>query len=114
MQELSIRLITKVIAEACARGIASSTGGLNLSTDDEDTPEVKIKKATVTSGKALNIVEEAELSEPEVEVAQDAPTEETAEEAVVESDTEIVEAEEAKEVKEAEEASVDLSDAHGN
>jgi len=73
----SIRLITKVIAEACARGIASSKGGLNLSTDDEDTPEVKIKKATVTSGKALNIVEEAELSEPEVEVAQDAPTEES-------------------------------------
>jgi len=73
----SIRLITKVIAEACARGIASSSGGLNLSTDDEETPEVKIKKATVTSGKALNVVEKAELSEPEVEVAEEAPTEES-------------------------------------
>jgi len=74
----SIRLITKVIAEACARGLASSTGGLNLPTDDEETPEVKIKKATVTSGKDVNIVEKAELSEPEVEAVQESPIEESA------------------------------------
>jgi len=110
----SIRLITKVIAEACARGLASSTGGLNLASDDAETPEVKIKKAAVTSGKALNLVEKGELSEPEEDVPADIVLEETAEEAVVESDTEIVEAEEAKEVKEvkeAEEGSVDSSDA---
>ena len=110
----SIRLITKVIAEACARGLASSTGGLNLASDDAETPEVKIKKAAVTSGKALNLVEKGELSEPEEDVPAEIVLEETAEEAVVESDTEIVEAEEAEEaeeVKEAEEGSVDSSDA---
>jgi small subunit ribosomal protein S2 len=61
----SIRLITKVISDACERGLASSKGGaVNIQSDD-DTPAVKIKKATVTSGKALNLVKEAELSEPE-------------------------------------------------
>ena len=61
----SIRLITKVISDACARGLASSKGGaVNIQSDDEATP-VKIKKASVTSGKALNLVEEAQLSEPE-------------------------------------------------
>ena len=61
----SIRLITKVISDACARGLSSSKGGaVNIPSDDE-APPVKIKKASVTSGKALNLVEEAELSEPE-------------------------------------------------
>ena len=61
----SIRLITKVISDACTRGLASSQGGaLNIHSDDE-APAVKVKKASVTSGKALNLVEEAELSEPE-------------------------------------------------
>ena len=61
----SIRLITKVISDACTRGLASSKGGaLNIQSDDE-VPAVKVKKASVTSGKALNLVEEAELSEPE-------------------------------------------------
>jgi len=67
----SIRLITKVISDACARGLASSTGGLNLATSDEEAPAVKIKKAAVTSGKALNIVEDAELSEPEAPVLEE-------------------------------------------
>ena len=61
----SIRLITKVISDACSRGLASSQGGaLNIQSDDE-APAVKVKKASVTSGKALNLIEEAELSEPE-------------------------------------------------
>ena len=61
----SIRLITKVISDACTRGLASSKGGpLNIQSDDE-APAVKVKKASVTSGKALNLLEEAELSEPE-------------------------------------------------
>ena len=61
----SIRLITKVISDACTRGLASSKGGaLNIQGDDE-APAVKVKKASVTSGKVLNLVEEAELSEPE-------------------------------------------------
>ena len=67
----SIRLITKVISDACARGLASSTGGLNLATSDEEAPAVKIKKSAVTSGKALNIVEDAELSEPEAPVLEE-------------------------------------------
>ena len=61
----SIRLITKVISDACTRGLASSKGGaLNIQSDDE-APAVKVKKASVTSGKVLNLVEAAELSEPE-------------------------------------------------
>ena len=71
----SIRLITKVITDACARGLASSTGGLNLSSSDEETPAIKVKKAAVTSGKALNIVEDAELSEPDEEVAAEVEAE---------------------------------------
>jgi len=81
----SIRLITKVISDACARGLASSQGGaLNIQTDDE-APAVKVKKAAVTSGKALNLVEEAELSEPE----EDLPIE--TDEAIEESSGETVE-----------------------
>jgi len=65
----SIRLITKVISDACARGLASSQGGvLNIQTDDE-APAVKVKKASVTSGKVLNIIEKAELSEPDEALA---------------------------------------------
>ena len=65
----SIRLITKVISDACARGLASSKGGaLNIQTDDE-APAIKVKKASITSGKALNLVEEAELSEPEKDLS---------------------------------------------
>jgi small subunit ribosomal protein S2 len=67
----SIRLITKVISDACARGLASSQGGvLNIQTDDE-APAVKVKKASVTSGKVLNIIENAELSEPDEALAVD-------------------------------------------
>jgi small subunit ribosomal protein S2 len=109
----SIRLITKVIADSCARGLASSSGGLNIPSNDEEVPAVKVKKTAVTSGKALNIVEDAELSEPEEDVpaeivleeSSSEATEETLEEAVIEAEAQIVEA---KEVKE---ESVDLSDA---
>ena len=61
-----------MISDACARGLASSKGGaVNIQSDDE-APPVKIKKASVTSGKALNLVEEAELSEPEEVLSTDA------------------------------------------
>jgi small subunit ribosomal protein S2 len=60
----SIRLIAKVITEACERGLSSSKGSaLNIGTEDEETPAVKVKKVSVTSGKAANLVEEAALSE---------------------------------------------------
>ena len=76
----SIRLITKVISDACARGLASSQGGaLNIQADDE-APAVKVKKASVTSGKALNLVEEAELNEPEEPLS--AETEEVSDESL--------------------------------
>ena len=81
----SIRLITKVISDACARGLASSQGGaFNIKADDE-APAVKVKKASVTSGKVLNLVEEAELSEPEealsteIEEISDEPVEDQVE-----------------------------------
>ena len=62
----SIRLITKVISEACARGLVSSSGGvLNIPSEDDQVPAVKVKKVSVTSGKVLNLVEEAALSKPE-------------------------------------------------
>ena len=80
----SIRLITKVISDACARGLASSQGGaLNIQTDDE-APAVRVKKASVTSGKALNLVKEAELSEPEEDLSIQAEeaTDESAEDLV--------------------------------
>ena len=81
----SIRLITKVISDACARGLASSQGGaFNIQADDE-AQAVKVKKASVTSGKVLNLVEEAELSEPEealsteIEEISDEPVEDQVE-----------------------------------
>ena len=84
----SIRLITKVISDACARGLASSQGGtLNIQTDEEALP-IKVKKASVTSGKALNLVEEAELSEPEddLQIEADTANDEPAEDSVETSD----------------------------
>jgi len=101
----SIRLITKVISDACARGLASSTGGLNLATSDEEAPVVKIKKSAVTSGKALNIVADAELSEPEAPVLEETSDSETAsqESPVEESDvSDVVEVEQEASLDDAE------------
>jgi small subunit ribosomal protein S2 len=110
----SIRLITKVISDACARGLASSQGGvLNIQTDDE-APAVKVKKASVTSGKVLNIIENAELSEPDEALAVD--TEEASNEIMedaVESNNESSEipAEEPNELDNAtEDAAIDSAD----
>ena len=92
----SIRLITKVISDACARGLASSQGGaLNIKADDE-VPAVKVKKASVTSGKALNLVEEAELSEPEEDLPME--TEEVTEDSVETTDESTNESAELSEV----------------
>jgi hypothetical protein len=64
--------------------LASSQGGaLNIQADDE-APAVKVKKASVTSGKALNLVEEAELSEPEEDLPME--TEEVTEDSVETTD----------------------------
>ena len=86
----SIRLITKVITDACARGLASSTGGLHLSSSDEEAPVVKVKKVAVTSGKALNIVEDAELSEPDEDVTAEVIEEVISEASPVEEVEEVV------------------------
>ena len=104
----SIRLITKVISDACARGLASSQGGaLNIQADDE-APPVKVKKASVTSGKALNLVEEAELSEPE-----EALSTETAEASDESSEDQVEDSNQSKEESEevASEDSSELEDA---
>ena len=49
---------------------------------------MKVKKAAVTSGKALNLVEEAELSEPEEDlpIGKDDASEASAEDKVEQSD----------------------------
>ena len=86
----SIRLITKVITDACARGLASSTGGLHLSSSDEEAPVVKVKKVAVTSGKALNILEDAELSEPDEDVTAEITAEVISEASPVEEVEEVV------------------------
>ena len=84
----SIRLITKVISDACARGLASSKGGTVNVQSDDDAPAVKIKKASVTSGKALNLVKEAELSETEevLSIDQEEPSYETYDDSVDQKD----------------------------
>ena len=100
----SIRLITKVISDACVRGLASSQGGaLNIQADDE-APAVKVKKASVTSGKALNLVEEAELSEPEEALSNE--TEEASDESL---EDQVVDSNQSKEESE-EVASEDSSE----
>jgi len=99
----SIRLITQVITEACARGLSSSKGGaFNTISEDDDIPEVKVTKALATSGKAANLVEEASLSEPDEESAVDSAKEESvpgtadeasAEESLTSSESEVAEEE---------------------
>jgi small subunit ribosomal protein S2 len=86
----SIRLITKVITDACARGLASSTGGLHLSSSDEEAPVVKVKKVAVTSGKALNILEDAELGELDEDVTAEVIAEVISEASPVEEVEELV------------------------
>ena len=109
----SIRLITKVIADSCARGLASSTGGLNLPSNDEETPEVKVKKATVKSGQDQDTTEDLEISEPDGEVSEEnvlkAVDEDSKDEPIIASDevaleeeinnTSNVEAKESEDVK---------------
>ena len=51
----SVKLVTKVIADSCATGLANSKGGTILSSD-EDAPVVTIRKASTTSGKVANLV----------------------------------------------------------
>ncbi len=60
----SIKLITKVIADACSTGLANSKGGV-IANDEEDAPMVTVRKTNVTSGKVLNIVSSADEEEPD-------------------------------------------------
>ena len=62
----SVRLVTKVIAEACARGLSNIKGGVIVS-DDEDAPVVKVKKVGATSGKVVNLINSADDEEPDLE-----------------------------------------------
>ena len=62
----SVRLVTKVIAEACARGLANVQGGI-IAGDDEDAPVVKVKKVGATSGKVVNLINSADDEEPELD-----------------------------------------------
>ncbi|MEK9649920.1 MAG: 30S ribosomal protein S2 [Gammaproteobacteria bacterium] len=62
----SVRLVTKVIAEACARGLSNVKGGIIVG-DDEDAPVVKVKKVGATSGKVVNLINSADDEEPELD-----------------------------------------------
>jgi small subunit ribosomal protein S2 len=85
----SVRLVTRVIAEACARGIESSTGYAPVA--DVKSPKIEtIKKEEVAVE-----VPAAEVEAPAEEVAVEAPAEEVeapAEEVAVEAPAEEVEA----------------------
>ena len=57
----SIKLVLEVISEACERGLESKQGFASETTSDNSGPVVhKVSQVKVTSGKALNIVDEAE------------------------------------------------------
>lgn len=57
----SIKLVLEVISEACERGLESKQGFASETTSDDSGPVVhKVSQVKVTSGKALNIVDEAE------------------------------------------------------
>ena len=56
----SIKLILEVIGEACERGLESKQGYAPESSSDESVPVIhKVSEVKITSGKALNIVDEA-------------------------------------------------------
>jgi small subunit ribosomal protein S2 len=96
----SVRLVTRVIAEACARGIESSTGYAPVA--DVKSPKIEtIKKEEVAvEAPAEEVAVEApaeEVEAPAEEVAIEAPAEEVeapAEEVAVEAPAEEVEANE--------------------
>ena len=57
----SIKLVLEVISEACERGLESKQGFASETLSDDSGPVVhKVSQVKVTSGKALNIVDEAE------------------------------------------------------
>ena len=56
----SIKLILEVIGEACERGLESKQGYAPESSSDESVPVIhKVSEVKITSGKALNLVDEA-------------------------------------------------------
>ena len=98
----SVRLVTRVIAEACARGIESSTGYAPVA--DVKSPKIETikKEEVVVEAPAEEVeapAEEVAVEAPAEEVAVEAPAEEVAaeapvEEVVVEAPSEEVEANE--------------------
>ena len=84
----SIKLVLEVISEACERGLESKQGFTSETSSDDSGPVVhKVSKVKVTSGKALNIVDEAEkdgfineesaLEDSSANGDEEAPSEET-------------------------------------
>lgn len=51
----SVKLVTKVISDSCATGLSNSKGGA-ITSADEDTPVVTIRKTNTTSGKVANLI----------------------------------------------------------
>ena len=56
----SIKLVLEVISEACERGLESKQGYAPETSSDESVPVIhKVSEVKITSGKALNLVDEA-------------------------------------------------------
>ena len=56
----SIKLVLEVIGEACERGLESKQGYAPETSSDESVPVIhKVSEVKITSGKALNLVDEA-------------------------------------------------------
>ena len=86
----SIKLVLEVISEACERGLESKQGFASETSSDDSGPVVhKVSQVKVTSGKALNIVDEAEkdgfineepvLEDSSVKGDEEVPSEDTEE-----------------------------------
>ena len=98
----SIKLILEVIGEACERGLESKQGFAPDTSSDESVPVIhKVSEVKITSGKALNLVDEAtkddflpeenieETNHEDVKESENQDTSEVTEEASIDEEKEV-------------------------
>lgn len=66
----SVKLVTKVISDSCATGLSNSKGGA-ITSADEDTPVVTIRKTNTTSGKVANLISSVDEDSDDSALTQD-------------------------------------------
>ena len=66
----SVKLVTKVISDSCATGLSNSKGGA-ITSADEDTPIVTIRKTNTTSGKVANLISSVDEDSDDSALTQD-------------------------------------------